>query len=154
MKFQPIRFRLFAIRLSAIGLLAGVAPATADPIGLWRANDGGTTRIARCGAALCGTLVSVVPARDPATGQPVTDRKNRDPSKRGRPLVGVQVLIGMQPSGPAKWSGQLYNPDDGGTYDGHIIEQGPSSVRVEVGTAGVVSCSPVSPWHFHRSVSR
>src|SRR5436190_21823826 len=120
MKFQPIRFRLLAISLLAG---AGVAPATADPIGLWRANDGGTTRIARCGAALCGTLVSVVPANDPATGRPMTDRKNRDPSKRGRALVGVQVLIGMQPSGPAKWSGQLYNPDDGGTYDGHIIEQ-------------------------------
>jgi uncharacterized protein (DUF2147 family) len=133
MKFQPIRPNLLATSLLAIGLLAGagIAPAAADPSGLWRAKDGGTTRIARCGAALCGTLVSVVPATDPATGQPMTDRKNRDPSKRGRPLVGVQVLIGMQPSGPAKWSGQLYNPDDGGTYDGHIIEQGPSNVRIE-----------------------
>jgi uncharacterized protein (DUF2147 family) len=110
---------------------AAVGAAAADPIGLWRARDGGTTRIARCGAALCGTLVSVVPATDPATGRPMTDRKNADPSKRSRPLVGVAVLIGMQPSAPAKWSGQLYNPDDGGTYEGHLIEQGPSSIRVE-----------------------
>jgi len=28
-------------------------------------------------------------------------------------------------------AGQLYNPDDGQTYAGKLIEQGPTSVRVE-----------------------
>jgi uncharacterized protein (DUF2147 family) len=114
------------------GALAGTAgPAAADPAGLWRAKDGGTTRVARCGPALCGTLVSVVPATDPSTGRPVTDKKNRDPAQRSRPLVGAQVLIGMQPSAPGKWTGHLYNPDDGGTYEGHIIEQSATTIRVE-----------------------
>ena len=134
-----MRLKLFCNGVLAIGMIAGagIGPAAADPVGLWRADDGGTTRVARCGTALCGTLVSVVPARDPATGQPVTDSKNADPSKRNRPLVGVQVLIGMRPNGAGKWSGQLYNPDDGGTYDGHIIEQGPGNIRIEGCALGI-----------------
>jgi uncharacterized protein (DUF2147 family) len=110
---------------------AGLAPAAADPVGVWRSPDGGLTRIAKCGAALCGTIVSTVPANDLQTGRPQTDKKNPDSSRRNRPLVGVMVLIGMQPNGPAQWSGQLYNPDDGQTYAGKLIEQGPTSVRVE-----------------------
>jgi len=51
--------------------------------------------------------------------------------------VGVQVLIGMFPNGPGKWSGRLYNPDDGQTYAGHIIEQGPSNIRIEGCALGI-----------------
>jgi len=117
--------------LCAVIVLAGTISASADPIGLWRADDGGTTRIARCGPALCATLVSVVPAIDPDTGKPMTDKFNPDPAKRSRPLVGVQVLIGMHPDGPGKWAGRLYNPDDGEIYAGSLIEQGPNSIRIE-----------------------
>ena len=103
---------------------AGGAPAAADPTGLWRANDGGTTRIARCGSAFCGTIASTVPTN-------ATDEKNTDSSKRNRPLVGVMVLISMQQSGSNRWSGRLYNPHDGQFYPGHLIEQGDSTIRVE-----------------------
>jgi uncharacterized protein (DUF2147 family) len=37
----------------------------------------------------------------------------------------------MHQDGPAKWSGQLYNDDDGKIYSGNLIEQGPSSIRIE-----------------------
>ncbi len=109
----------------------------ADPIGLWRASDGGTMRIAACGAALCGFLASVVPAKDPATGRPATDKQNPDPAKRNRPLVGVEVLINMRPSGAGKWAGQLYNSDNGRTYQGYLTEQGASSLRVEGCSFGI-----------------
>jgi uncharacterized protein (DUF2147 family) len=132
MRISQLYRHIFAVGALACATAAsvGITAAVADPVGLWRAPDGGTTRIARCGTALCGTLVTVVPARD-ANGRPVTDSKNKDPSKHARPLVGVTVLIGLWPSGPNKWSGQLYNPDDGGTYEGHLIEQGATSIRIE-----------------------
>jgi uncharacterized protein (DUF2147 family) len=110
---------------------AGIEPTRAEPTGIWLDKDGGTVRIRPCGDALCGTIASVRPRLDPATGRPWTDKKNADPGKRARPLVGVQVLIAMRPSGPGKWSGRLYNADDGKTYSGNLVELGPGSIRVE-----------------------
>ena len=70
-------------------------------------------------------------AIDPATGQPWTDKNNIDPSLRSRPLLGLPVLIGMQPMGYGKWSGHLYNVDDGKTYQGNIIELNATTIKVE-----------------------
>ena len=109
----------------------GIDPALADPRGLWQAKDGGRVRVAACGKALCGTLVSMPTPNDPATGKPWTDKNNRDPAKRSRPMVGLMVLISMQPDGPSRWTGTLYDGERGWTLTGHMIEQGPSTLRVE-----------------------
>jgi uncharacterized protein (DUF2147 family) len=39
--------------------------------------------------------------------------------------------MSMRPDGPGKWTGQLYNMDDGKTYTGNLIEVGPDAVRIE-----------------------
>jgi uncharacterized protein (DUF2147 family) len=105
-----------------------VSSAAASPIGLWRAKDGAEVRISNCGAALCG---HVAKARiDPATGKPVHD-------VRGRPLTGLQILTGMRADGPGKWSGQLYNEADGNIYAGHLLELGPSKIRIEGCALGI-----------------
>jgi uncharacterized protein (DUF2147 family) len=109
----------------------GVDPAAADPRGVWQANDGSRVRIVSCGKALCGTMVSAKSPTDPATGRPWTDKNNPDASKRNRPLIGLMVFISMQPNGPAKWSGTLYDNDRGITVQGHLMEQGPTMLRVE-----------------------
>jgi uncharacterized protein (DUF2147 family) len=125
--------------LAAVGLLIclGVGPAAADPRGVWQAMDGSKVRIANCGAALCGTMVSMNPPNDPATGRPWTDKHNRDPSKTNRPLIGLMVLISMRPNGTGKWSGQLYDNDRGDTFEGHLIEQSPTTIRVEGCALGI-----------------
>jgi uncharacterized protein (DUF2147 family) len=79
--------------------------ALADPVGMWRGSDGSVTEIVGCGTAMCGYLASINPRNDPATGQPWLDKKNTDPHKRARPLVGVEVLNSMAPSGRGMWSG-------------------------------------------------
>jgi|RhiMetdeSRZDD1v2_1073273.scaffolds.fasta_scaffold00062_7 uncharacterized protein (DUF2147 family) len=111
---------------------AGVEAARADPTGTWLDKEGGTVRIRTCGGgALCGTIASVKPRLDPETSRPWTDKKNVDPRLRARPLVGVQVLIAMQPNGARKWSGRLYNPNDGKSYSGNLLELGSGAIRVE-----------------------
>jgi uncharacterized protein (DUF2147 family) len=117
--------------LGAFVLLGSSGSSIADPIGLWRDKDGGTLRIQACGQALCGTIASVNPSIDPATGRPWTDKNNPDASLRNRPLVGVQALISMTPNGAAKWSGQLYDADRGKIYSGNLVEIDASTVRVE-----------------------
>jgi uncharacterized protein (DUF2147 family) len=117
---------------AAITLAATMAgPAFADPVGLWRSSDGGTTRIAPCGPALCGYVASINPSTDPATGRPRTDKNNFDASKRSRPLIGIPVLIGMQPDGSGRWTGHLYDIGRGQVFTGRLTEINQSTVRVE-----------------------
>jgi uncharacterized protein (DUF2147 family) len=37
----------------------------------------------------------------------------------------------MQPSGPNRWSGQIYNADDGNMYASHISLENAGSLKVE-----------------------
>ena len=115
--------------LLAIATLAclSAAPALANVEGMWLVKDGTILRIRNCGDAMCGSIA----AARPSTGQPVTDKNNTDPSQRNRSLVGVQVLHSMRPSGPGKWTGRLYNVEDGKTYTGNLIEVGPDAIRIE-----------------------
>jgi hypothetical protein len=81
------------------------AALAANPEGNWLSEDGGTkVRISTCGGnKLCATLVWLDHPIDPATGRPKTDRLNPDPAKRSRPLIGLQVVNALAPSGPNTW---------------------------------------------------
>jgi len=118
---------------AAIGLsLASSAAMAADPAGTWLSEDGGTkVQIANCGGKLCGTVVWLNRPTDPSTGKPKTDSLNPDPGKRGRPLLGLQVVHGLTSNGPDTWSGQIYNADDGKTYQAHVMVVSTSAMKVE-----------------------
>jgi uncharacterized protein (DUF2147 family) len=116
---------------------AGAGTASADPKGLWLAQDGARVRVGPCGAALCATIATPKLAVDPETGRPWKDKNNPDPAQRGRPLVGVAVLSGLLPDGPGKWSGRLYNVDNGNSYSGHLLELDGRTIRVEGCAIGI-----------------
>jgi uncharacterized protein (DUF2147 family) len=46
-------------------------------------------------------------------------------------MIGLPLFSGMQPSGPGKWSGRIYNADDGSTYASNVAVTGPDTLRVE-----------------------
>jgi uncharacterized protein (DUF2147 family) len=122
--------KLLLAALSAAAFIASGAPGFSSPVGLWLAKDGAKIRISACGRNLCGFIAQ-------SSQRNMTDKNNADPAKRNRPLVGVETLISMQPNGAGKWSGRLYNDDDGMTYPGNLIELGPSSIRVEGCALGI-----------------
>ena len=116
--------------LVGIAVLTPAAQA-APAAGTWLSENGGTkVRITDCGGKLCGKVVWL---KDPvgADGKPKTDRHNQDEAKRSRPLLGVAVVQGMAPSGENKWSGQIYNADDGKTYDAHVTVISDSAMNVQ-----------------------
>jgi uncharacterized protein (DUF2147 family) len=125
--------------VSAITLfvVASVGSALADPKGLWLAQDGAYVRVAPCGGALCAFIAKTKSPVDPETGRPWTDKFNPDPAQRGRPLVGVAVLYNLVPDGPGRWSGRLYNVDNGNGYAGRLLELGPTTIRVEGCAIGI-----------------
>jgi hypothetical protein len=56
-------------------------------------------RLRDCGGKICGTLVWLQEKIDLRTGKPKTDRRNPDPAKRSRPLIGIQVVSDFVPTG-------------------------------------------------------
>jgi uncharacterized protein (DUF2147 family) len=127
---------------AAILLLAGAESArAADPLGNWLTQTGGSRiRIADCGGALCGTIVWLKEPTDPDTGKPKTDKNNSDATKRSRPLIGVQIVLGMKPSGAGKWAGQVYNAEDGKTYSGNLTFTGGDSLQLQGCALGGLVC--------------
>ena len=138
-KKTTLRFAVLAV---AVGLLGAEPAAAADPHGVWLTEGGKSrVRIADCSGALCGTLIALSEPNDPATGKPKTDKNNVDSSKRGRPLIGVAIVFDLKPSGTAdKWSGQVYNPEDGKTYTGYVTATGANSIKLEGCVLGGLIC--------------
>jgi uncharacterized protein (DUF2147 family) len=133
-----IVLRAAAVTIALLGLCNA---ASADPIGTWLTEGGKShIKIANCGGALCGSIVWLKEPNDPETGKPKVDKFNADAGKRSRPIIGVPIVINMKPNGAKKWSGQVYNAEDGKTYDGNLTEQGPTSVRLEGCVMGGLVC--------------
>ncbi len=123
--------------------LCAAAPAFAgDPAGKWLTkNANATVSIARCGDALCGTIIALREPNDPATGRPKTDKNNPDSAKSGRPLIGVQIVYDMKPNGSADaWDGKVYNAEDGKTYSGSITLTGANSLDLKGCALGGLIC--------------
>ena len=130
------------LAVAALLALAGPEGAlAADPTGTWLTQTGTSRiRIADCGGALCGTIIWLKEPNDPDTGKPKTDKNNSDASKRSRPLLGVQIVLGMKPNGTDKWSGQVYNAEDGKTYSGNLTMTGAGSLTLQGCALGGLVC--------------
>jgi uncharacterized protein (DUF2147 family) len=111
-----IALAVFQIVVSGLGNAAGVA----DPSGTWLTEDGrARVRIERCGAKLeqvCGFIVWMKEPAD-ANGQPLRDQNNPDIAKRSRPLLGHQLILGLKPGADGRFEGQIYNAENGKTYE-------------------------------------
>ena len=83
------------------------------------------------GGGICGVIVWLRDPINPATGKPQVDDKNPNPSLAKRPMIGLPLFSAMPPVAPGKWSGQIYNADDGSSYVSNISLLGPDSLKVE-----------------------
>jgi uncharacterized protein (DUF2147 family) len=98
------------------------APATAkpanSPLGIWLTEQKeGKIRIEQCGANLCGYSVDA------------KSNQNR-----------TQILIDMKPGTDSKWSGRIFDPKSGSTYDSTIALKSPDSLRVQGCAFGGMFC--------------
>jgi uncharacterized protein (DUF2147 family) len=108
------------------------------PVGVWRTQAGDAkVAISRCGEAICGHIVWLRAPIDPATGKPQVDDKNPNPSLTKRPIIGLPLFVDMKPRGPGKWSGRIYNADDGKLYASNVSLRDSTKLNVE-GCVGVL----------------
>lgn len=98
-----------------IALSAGSAlAADPSPLGDWLVKDGyANIRIDNCAGRLWGIV-----AWEKKPG--ALDDDNPDPAKRTRPILGMPILLGMKPTKPNLWEGEIYNSNNGKTYEGSV----------------------------------
>jgi uncharacterized protein (DUF2147 family) len=124
------------LALASALILTGLASAHAetgkDPSGTWLTEDGrAKIRIDRCGAGqaqVCGKVVWLKVATTDA-GTPRTDIKNPDPKKRSRPVLGLQLIDSLKPD-DSKFSGEIYNVEEGKIYQVSIERESGSELNV------------------------
>ena len=67
---------------------------------------------------------------DPATGKPQIDDKNTNKALAQRPIVGINIFNAMRSVADKKWSGTIYNADDGKTYSSDLELAGTKKLEV------------------------
>jgi uncharacterized protein (DUF2147 family) len=106
------------VQKQAAAAPTSTAQPTNTPLGLWLTEEKeGKVRIEQCGANLCGYSV---------------DKKSNQ--------NGEQVLINMKPAKDAKWSGRIFDPNTGNTYDSTIAMRGTDTLRVQGCAFGGMFC--------------
>jgi uncharacterized protein (DUF2147 family) len=124
------RQRRSAGLLVGVGMAALIAPAVSaapSPIGEWMvAKSEAIIRVIDCGGQYWGVVAW-------EKGPGGLDARNPNPALRKRTTLGMPILLGMSPRAGAQttWNGQIYNSEDGRTYDGHISLTAPDTLRVE-----------------------
>jgi uncharacterized protein (DUF2147 family) len=120
---------LFAGLTAAVSL--GVPAQAADPSGVWLSADGDVKmKVAPCGGGICSTI-SWLKSPNDETGKSKTDKNNPDGGRRSRPILGSPIITGMKPDSANKWSGQVYNAEDGKTYSGSFTLTGANSADLK-----------------------
>jgi uncharacterized protein (DUF2147 family) len=105
-----------SITLMALAITAGAAPDAV--VGRWKTETrNGIVEITRCGASLCGKLLS---SDGIAANPALKDTNNKDEKLRGRALKGLQIIGGFNFKDGVWDKGTIYNAEDGKTYDARI----------------------------------
>ncbi|MGB9366295.1 MAG: DUF2147 domain-containing protein [Xanthobacteraceae bacterium] len=118
---KPLFASAAILGLTTVGALG----ADASVIGDWLVKEGyGHVRIDNCGGKMWG-IVSWEKT-------PGFDNESPDPAKKGRPLLGTPVLIDMAPTKePGKWTGEVYNSQNGKNYNASISLADENTLNLE-----------------------
>lgn len=134
-----MRLRPFLLAMGVL-LFTGQAATAASVTGVWFTHAAkAKVKITRCGGALCGRIVWLRKGRG-ADGKPVRDLRNRNARLRSRRVLGLRTFSGLRPSGPKRWSGLMYNPQDGRVYKANLTLAGRGLIRVDGCRVGGAGC--------------
>src|ERR1700719_115588 len=115
------RFAFIASIFAALLAVPAARAQMGDPSGIWLTQAGDAkVRVSKCGAQICGVVVWLRDPINPANGLQMADDKNPNPALARRPMIGLPLFTDMRIAGPNRWSGHIYNADDGGTYVSNI----------------------------------
>ena len=107
-------------------LPAGFATAAEpQPTGEWRTANGlANIKIEDCDGVLWGIISW---EKEPGG----VDSFNPNPAERNRPTLGLHILRAMKPAKPNLWQGEVYNAENGKTYDAKISLASADVLKIE-----------------------
>ena len=128
---------------------AGIAQEAGKIAGIWW-NDEKTTKIKvelKDGKYI-GTIVYMIPEKY-VNGKPPLDDKNPDSKLQNRPVVGIQILEGLEYDAKKKeWkNGRIYDPKSGNTYDCYAWLEKPDLLKLKGFVAGMRFLGRSSEWY-------
>jgi len=108
-----------------IGAVTPLWGGNDDILGTWlNQKQDAKIDIFKCGGNYCGKIVwlkvPIYPAdsKEGKPGTPKIDTKNPDVALKMRPIMGLQIMDGLQFAGDNLWkNGKIYDPDSGKTYN-------------------------------------
>ena len=130
---RMFRAALAACAASGAVFFAASGPAVAErDLGTWlNADRKGKIALRECeNNTLCGNIVWLKDAVD-EKGRPWRDRLNPESKLRARPVVGLNVLIGVKKIGPNTWQGYIYDPEVGKVYYLKHLKLGQDKVEIK-----------------------
>lgn len=110
----------------ALDAIAAEAPATPQgALGRWLTQSGNfEIDIAACGQALCGTVVRVL--GNQSMSRPGTEMKPADTKN----AMGMKILTALMPADDGTLQGQIYNRENGKTYDCRVTLLAPDQLEI------------------------
>jgi uncharacterized protein (DUF2147 family) len=128
--------RMLFLTLLLLAVLSVFAENNPDAIlGIWENGSGkGYIQIYKQNGRYYGKITWLKDAKD-INGRPKTDRKNQDPSRREKPLIGLVMLRDFKYEDGEWTNGHIYNPSDGKEYKGYmkLIDKNTLEVRGYIG---------------------
>jgi uncharacterized protein (DUF2147 family) len=139
--------------IAVFSFASAFAANPSDITGTWFNQDkDAKIEIFQCGNDFCGKIVWLKEPTYPAgskegtPGTPKVDTKNPDASHRKDPLMGMQIVSGLQPAGNGQWkNGKIYDPDSGKTYSAKATLASPDELDLR-GFIGVSLLGRTEKW--------
>ena len=106
----------FLIFLSALLAQFALGQEPSSIIGVWRTYDDDTNKpaalveIAQKDGVYVGVIQKILDSSAPLTCEKCTD------GRKGKPVVGMEILSGLKKSGDSYIDGRILDPDDGEIY--------------------------------------
>lgn len=165
MWFEPFSAVARRLAIAAVVLSVPAIPAMAAPValtsllsspaeGAWKTQNGTEITVAPCDEGFCGTLSWViVPPQyaaqceqdKAAFGPQMLDYQNASPALRTRPILGMQILTLKPTSDPTAFTANIYNAEDGKSYDGLVWILAGNTLRFGGGCVGSM-CAVTQDW--------
>lgn len=145
-----MRIARFAFALLfAVSVLTAFAPQD-NPnaiVGTWlNGTKKGHVQIYEKDGRYYGKLVWLQIPNDPGTGKPKLDLKNKDESRRARPLMNLPLMYNLQYRSGTVWDdGKIYDPESGNEYNVKMNLKDPNTLDVR-GYMGVSLLGKTQTW--------
>lgn len=128
---------IFCGMLLLVARTFAVEPEADAILGQWYTEgDESIVEIYKSGECYCGKIIWL---KEPTNsdGSEKVDANNPDESKRGRKVLGIDILSGFKYESKGAWgSGRIYDPNNGKTYSCNArLKKGKLNIRGYIGVS-------------------